>query len=223
MSKLKVQVSLDIFNSPVANKVKNGKIIVAAVVTQALKLPHLPDPLLTITDAQSNLDFTAQQAESGDHAAVAAMHTSEKVWDPLFRRLAGYVNTVADGNKEFILLMGFDATAAESVPLAATEILKGFYADSSKTIGNVDIISAPQHLSESFLFTLTPPEAVISQYGNTIIVTIGLKKIYIVPNTHHNTVVTGLPSGEELSVYGAAFNNKGTGPVTKTTENVKPK
>jgi len=223
MSKLKVQVSLDLFNTPVTNKVKKGKIILAAVVAQTLKLPHLPDPLLTLTDAQTNLEFTSQQAQSGDHAAVAATHTSENVWDPLFRRLAGYVNTVADGNKEFILLMGFEATAAETVPLAPTEILKSFYADSSKTIGNVDIISAPQHLSESFLFALAPPDAVISQNGNTIIITLGLKKIYIVPNTHHNTIVTGLPSGEELSVYGAAFNNKGTGPVTKTTENVKPK
>lgn len=223
MSKLKVQVSLELFSSPVANKVKKGKVIVLAVATQSTKLKNLPDPLLVLTDAQTNLDFTAQQAESGDHSAIAAMHTSEKVWDGLFRRLAGYVNAVADGNKEFILLMGFEATAAETVPLAPTETLKGFYADASKTIGNLDITSIPQHVSESYLFAITPPDAVISQNGNTIIITIGLKKIYLAPNTHHNVVVSGLPSGEELCVYGAAFNNKGTGPVSKSNENAKPK
>ncbi len=183
----------------------------------------MPDPLLTLTDAQGNLDSTFHLAESGDHAAIAAMHTSEKVWDGLIRRLAGYVNSVANGDKEFILLMGFDATAAERVPLAPTETLRAFYSESSKTIGNIDITAAPQHLSESYLYAITPPDAVVSQNGNTIIITIGLKKIYIAPNTHHNVVVTGLPSGEELCVYGAAFNNKGTGPVSKSNENAKPK
>jgi hypothetical protein len=76
-----------------------------------------PDvPLATLLTVNNNLATTAQEAESGDHAKVVAMHAADKVWDTTFGIQADYVNRIANGDVTIILKSGFHTTKIETTP-----------------------------------------------------------------------------------------------------------
>ncbi len=220
MAKLKVRVALAGLNVTPPNKVKKGKKIIVGITTNATKLPHLPIAVLVLTDRNNNLDDCIQEATSGDHAAVAAMNTSEKLWLSDFKENGNYIDIVANGNKALILSTGYDATPEESVAKLPVVGLTNFRAVPFPTGTSVALESDVQHNAAGYFFTIVPKNTLVQQVGNMIHITIGTTTIYITMDTHYHTTALGLPPVELLSVYGAAFNLKGVGPITKTGNDI---
>ena len=206
----------------VADKIQKAKVIITGITAQVAKLPNLPIPVTQLTTLNSDLEQKNTAAASGSHSDVAARNTSEKSWIAAFRATANYVNEVADGNKQFILDCGFDATSSESTPKGNTVALANFVAKPLTTSGSVEISNDGQQDADSYLYMLAPTDTVVQQQGDMLVITMGGKTLYLIPDTHHHTTATGLPSAQKLSAYGVALNLNGTGPVTKTGNDVTP-
>ncbi|MBB3186643.1 fibronectin type III domain-containing protein [Microbacter margulisiae] len=69
-----------------------------------------PTPDVPIADAEKKLDefeTAAQKARDGSTADTALMHQTEEETDAIFRKLAAYVERIADGDEAIILQAGF--------------------------------------------------------------------------------------------------------------------
>ncbi len=222
MSTLKAKVSLDFLNGSIDSKIKKGQVIIDGLTAQILKVPDLKVPILTLKDRQANLVFTSTAAASGSHTAIADQAASEKLWDADFRSDAISVSEVADGNKVLILATGYDCTSTETVPSVIPVALGGYTAAIGSKTGSVALNADSQHGASAYLFTLVPPEATIKQMGNTLVITVGGKIIYVTANTHHVATAEGLTSDVVVSAYGLALNLRGSGPFIKSLKDVRP-
>ncbi len=68
-----------------------------------------PDVSLVDLDAKTDLLETHSLAsQSGGKEATALMHQAEDDWDNMMRKMAGYVDRIADGDSVVILSSGFN-------------------------------------------------------------------------------------------------------------------
>ncbi len=222
MSILKAKSSLDFLNWTIPEKIKKGQVIIDGLTAQTAKLPKLRVSILTLTDRQANLIFTSAAAGTGNHSAVADQAASVKLWDADFKDDALYVSEVADGNKVLILATGYDCTSTETVATVIPVELGKFTAAIGSKTGSVALNADSQHGASAYLFTLVPPEATIKQMGNTLVITVGGKTIYVTANTHHVATAEGLTSDVVVSAYGLALNLRGSGPFIKSLKDVRP-
>ncbi len=58
--------------------------------------------------------------------------------------------------------------------------------------------------------------------GNTLVITVGGKTIYVTADTHHVATAEGLASEVAVSAYALALNLRGSGPFIKSIKDVKP-
>ncbi|MEI6184736.1 MAG: hypothetical protein WCP65_04350 [Bacteroidota bacterium] len=222
MSTLQAKASLDFLNWPIVEKIKKGQVVIDGLTAQAGKITDLKVPILTLKDRQASLVFTSTAAASGSHTAVADQAASEKLWDADFKEDANYITLVAKGNKALILATGYDCTVTETVATVLPATIVGFTSTIGSKTGTVALNADPQPHVATYLFALTPPEATVKQMGNTLVITVGGKTIYITANTHHNATAEGLASEVAVSAYGLALNLRGSGPFIKSIKDVKP-
>lgn len=222
MSTLKANASLDFLNGSIEYKITKGQVIIDGLTAQILKLANLKVPILTLKDRQANLIFTSSAAASGSHTAVADQTASVKQWDAAFRADALSVSEIADGNKALILATGYDATVTETVATVLPTTIGGFTSAIGSKTGTVALSANSQPRTAAYLFALVPPEATVKQMGNTLVITVGGKTIYVTANTHHVATAEGLASEVAVSAYALALNLKGSGPFIKSIKDVKP-
>jgi hypothetical protein len=178
---------------------------------------HCPSTTLSNDD----LDKKAQAAEDGGKTAIKARNASEKVWNNIFKTTASYVNLIANGDVLFINQCGLDASAEHTTTKSIPGGLVNFEGTPIvKSAGAVEIKYDADTNAKAYASIITSTNAVIEQHGDMIIVTVGNEKVYILLDTHHKTVANELPSGTELSLYGAAFNGYGVGQLTQA-KNIK--
>jgi len=83
---------------------------VVAKVTGNVLLPTPAPSLAEIRAALDKFEADILAARDGGHIPVAVMHDTETATDKMFRILAHYVESVADGDETIILSAGFQAT-----------------------------------------------------------------------------------------------------------------
>ena len=69
--------------------------------------------------------------------------------------------------------------------------------------------------ADSVIYAALPPEAEVSYNGNTMIITIGDKSVYVIADTRRQTEFCNLPSNTAYSVSAYAVNSAGSGPATQ--------
>lgn len=88
------------------------------VVTDMTNNPLFPKPdvpLAEATEAVNQLEKDYINSENGGKAATATMHESDRRTTNIFRKLADYVDRVADGDEVIILGSGFNTTKERAV------------------------------------------------------------------------------------------------------------
>lgn len=107
-------VVLDFLKFSVPNKIVFGRMVLSKMSVIALFAN--PDVAYAVATAAINkLETYYMSSRGGDHEQVALMHQAENEFDELFRKLAYYVDRVADGDEAVILSSGFHL-AKQPVP-----------------------------------------------------------------------------------------------------------
>ena len=203
-------------------KIPEGNIMIAGITKSAADLPNLPVTIVELTAMNKDLDDKNSAAKDGGHIAITARNTSEKIWKAAFKNTALYVQSLANGDAAFIAAAGMKSTSGETTPKAETVALAGFKGAALATPGSIEVENEAQAQADGYVYVLAPDAATIKQVGNALVITMGGVDVYVIPDTHHDVVQTGLTSNQKLSVYGVAFNNKGTGPLSKVGHDITP-
>ena len=220
--KKEVTVSMAFLSLSTGEKPAEGNTMISGITKSAGDLPNLPVTVVGLTALNKDLSDKYALAKDGGHIAITERNTAEKVWNVAFKSTALYVKSLANGDATFIAAAGMKSTVGETTPKAETVGLLNFKATVLATPGSAEIENESQTQADGYVYFLTPETATIKQVGDAIIITIGGLDIYVVPDTHHDVVQTGLTSNKKLSVYGVAFNNKGTGPLSKVGHDITP-
>ena len=97
-----------------------GTVVIDKLTLNAATFPALPYPItgagsLTVTNEKYNDLINA--ANGGDHDAIVARDTyRDKTWIPIFDETADYIEDVADGDQNIILMSGYTPTKSVREP-----------------------------------------------------------------------------------------------------------
>ena len=103
----KVNVVFDFVHLPISGKVAKGR----NIITDMMNNPNFPTPDISLdlvkelTDLLENRSLAAQ---NGGKAETTLMHQTETVWDDAMRKMARYVERIANDDPAIILSAGFN-------------------------------------------------------------------------------------------------------------------
>jgi hypothetical protein len=103
----KDRIVLDFVRIPVAQKTEFGK----GVISKMKNNPKFATPDVTVEELEAKntlLETRSVAALSGGKEATALMHQTEDEWNDLMRKMAKYVDRIADGDETIILSAGFN-------------------------------------------------------------------------------------------------------------------
>ena len=103
----KDRIVLDFVRIPVAQKTEFGK----GVISKMKNNPKFATPDVTVEELEAKntlLETRSVAALSGGKEATALMHQTEDEWNDLMRKMAKYVDRIADGDDTIILSAGFN-------------------------------------------------------------------------------------------------------------------
>jgi hypothetical protein len=103
----KDKVVLDFIKSPVAQKLEFTRGVISKMKTN----PKFTDPDVAVEDLEAKADLLETRsvaALSGGKEATALMHQTEAELDDMLRKMAKYVDRIADGDNAIILSSGFN-------------------------------------------------------------------------------------------------------------------
>ena len=154
--------------------------------------------------------------------ARSALQQSIKEWDNAFTLTANYVNIVANGGTNLIVKAGFDSTKDDrsSRPKPETAIsFKATVGSGRKTI-NAGIKKGVKG-AKAYVFAAVPEGVDIKYSGDTMIIEVEGKQLFINAVTKKKTTFYNVESGKpyKLSMY--AINNAGAG-AARNGEQVIP-
>ena len=167
--------------------------------------------LATLLAKNDTLADTAEGAEGGDHAKVAAMHNAEKYWDTTFDTEANYVDRIANGDEATILLSGFQATKSETTPATIPDVPEVKEPKVNPVHGSIHVEVEYQQSVKNYLYFVSNTNTQVNLDGNKFTVAQNPDVIAFVTDNHRKVDINDLPSGEELYLSVAAQNTAGTG------------
>lgn len=100
------RIVLDFVRIPIAQKIELGR----SVLTNMKANPKFATPDVSLEALETKTDLLETRsvaALTGSKEATALMHQTEEEWDDLMRKLARYVDRIADGDSAVILNSGF--------------------------------------------------------------------------------------------------------------------
>lgn len=103
----KDRIVLDFVRIPVAQKIEFGKGVIAKMKGN----PKFTTPDVTIADMETKtelLETRSVAALDGGKEVTALMHQTETEWVDIMRKMAKYVDRIADGDNTIILSSGFN-------------------------------------------------------------------------------------------------------------------
>lgn len=110
----KDRIVYDFVKKPISQKVGTGR----TILVQMKNNPKFTNPDVTIEELETVtnlLETRSVTAQGGSKEAIVLMHQTEDEWDDLMRKMANYVDRVADGDGAVILNAGFNL-AKQPVP-----------------------------------------------------------------------------------------------------------
>lgn len=130
----KLKVLLDFIRYSVLAKIGFCRNVIEKLTDNAT----FPNPDVTLPEASdlvNRLEAANIAAQDGSHIAISAMHDVEAEVDTAFRKLASYVDRVADGHETTILSSGFHASK-QPTPIFKSEfaVEHGSYSGSVKLV-----------------------------------------------------------------------------------------
>ena len=111
----KERIVLDFVRIPVPQKLEFGRNVVGKMKGNA----KFSDPDVSIAEVETTLDLLETRsvaAISGGKEATALMHQTEEELDDSWRKLARYVERIADGDGAILLSSGFNLAKKPSQP-----------------------------------------------------------------------------------------------------------
>lgn len=101
------RVILNYLRLPVPQKVEKGR----KVIMNMKGNPKFNNPVVSLDELEAKTNLLEERslaAQNSGKEAKAMMHQTETEWDDMMRKLALYVDLIADGDSAMILNAGFD-------------------------------------------------------------------------------------------------------------------
>ena len=175
----------------------------------------LPVPVATLLTINNDLAAAISDALTGNHTAVASVKDAVTAWNEAFTLTANFISTNADGSIPAIREAGFVPTKSETTPAQKPGAAANFKATINGSKGAIMAGSKTAVAgATAYLYTAAPDGVAISYNGNTVVITVGEKSVYIVADTKKQIEICNLPNGLPLNVSMVAVNAAGTGPAT---------
>lgn len=215
--KLTSRASLAFKRERPAAKTAFGSNVITALQNASAQFPNLPVSITALQTLNSNLSAAIAAALTGNHIAVAALKIAITDWNNGFTLTANYVTSVAQGDEALIRSAGFVPTKSETQPSQKPGHANGFNATINGSKGAIIAgckNAVPQAVS--YLFSAVPDDVTVNYNGNTMIIAVGEKTIYINAEIHKQTEFFHLPSGVSYSVSMFAVNRAGCGPAANS-------
>lgn len=99
-----ITVVLGMSNMPVAQKIKYGRQVTEAMSNHPSVFTNPLPSLSVVNSAINDLEIAMQDASDGGKSKTALMHDKERIMYKLMKRLARYVEIVADGDESVVHL-----------------------------------------------------------------------------------------------------------------------
>jgi hypothetical protein len=220
--KLFSKASLAFKKQKASNKVAFGTNVInalTALLTASKKskaiLPELPVPLADLLIINTDLAAAISDSLTGNHTAKATLKNAVIAWNQAFTQTANFISTAAAGDAVLIRQAGFVPTKSETSPSQKPGPVTGFKATINGSKGAIMAgTKIPVPGGKAFMFCALPDGAVTSYAGETMIITIAGKSIYIKVSTSRQIELYDLPSAMPFNVSMYAVNNAGSGPAT---------
>ena len=181
------------------------------MTANAVTFPTPDVALATLQTTNDTLSDTANAAESGDHAKVAAMHAAEKDWDTTFETEAHYVDRIANGDEATILLSGFQATKSETTPATIPGVPEVKEPKVNPIHGSIHVEVEYNQGVKNYLYFVSTSNTQVNLDGHKFTVAQNPDVIAFVTDSHRKVDINDLPSGTELYLSVAAQNTAGIG------------
>jgi hypothetical protein len=184
--------------------------------------PNLPVPLDELQIINNNASGYLAEAQSGLRVARSALKQSIKEWNNAFTLTANYINMVAQGRADLMSVAGFYSTKNDRAPKPKPETAVTFKATvgSGRSTINAGIKKGVKG-ARAYVFAAVPEGVNIKYAGDTMIIEVEGKQLFINAVTQKKTTFYNMQSGKpyKLSMY--AINNAGAG-VARNGEQVIP-
>ena len=202
----KVKTVLDFLKLSVSEKIEFYRNDISKMTGNA-SFPTPDIPLATATTQVNTLETDLAAAKSGAHQSIAKMHQSEKIADTTFRKLALYVDRIADGNDAIILSSGFHISKQPD-----PKSTKTFAVSAGENTGEIELAHK----------TVQGAKAYIWQYSSVMLPTDEKQWIYGGATTKAKFKVTGLESATKAWFRVLAVTINGTQPCSDPVMKVVP-
>jgi hypothetical protein len=161
-------------------------------------------------------------AAGGDHDAIVARDTyRDATWIPAMDKMADYVNNLADGNVNTILLSNFHATKGDKTH---SELPKKMTIKvDSPNHGEMKYKSLTTGIgAHSFVLIGKTDGVTVTQAGDgkLLVETTGAAKFVVVPASHQSGSVKGLTSEVKMKFQIVPFNSAGAGPISEEASTI---
>ena len=199
-------VVLDFLRFSVPNKIAFGRTALSKM--SVLALFANPDvAYATVTTIVNKLETYYMSSRGGDHEQMALMHQAEEEFDNAFRKLAYYVDRVADGDEAIILSAGFHL-AKQPTPAERPE----FTVEAGDIPGSIfmkrkAVAGASSYVWEYYVGAEVPTEE---------------KWLFAGSTTQASYEMKGLNSGDKVWFRVAAVTKDGMQPFTDAIMKVVP-
>ena len=211
--KLTSRASLAFKLEKTAAKPTFGTSVIAAL-SASIQFPDLPVTIAQLQTVNDALSAAISAALTGNHMAVAAVKNAVAAWNGDFTLTANYVTTIAKGDETIIRSGGFVPTKSETSPKPKPGGAIGFKATINGTKGAI-IAGAKSAVAQAYgyVYTALPDGVTVDYNGDTMVITVADKTLYINTDTRRQTEFFNLPSGVAYNVSMFAFNAAGNGPA----------
>ncbi len=167
--------------------------------------------LVTLQTLNDTLSNTADSAEGGGHANVAAMHEAERDWDTSFDTEAHYVDRIANGNETIILKSGFHATKSETTPASIPGVPDVKEPKVNPLPGSIHVEVEHQQGVKHYLYFVSTSNTPINLENNEFSLAQNPDVVGFISDNHRKVDFNNLSSGTTLYLSVFAQNTAGTG------------
>ena len=204
-------VSMEFKRLSIPEQIVFGQNVHDKMLANALVFPTPDVPLATLLSVNDDMATTAEEAEGGEHAKVAAMRAADIIWDTTFGTQAEYVDRIANGSETIILQSGFNATKSETTPASIPHAPIVTEAKVNPLPGSVHVEVEYQKGVKNYLYFFSSSDTPINLENNEFSLAQNPSLVGFISDNHRKVDFNNLSSGTTLYLSVATQNTAGTG------------